>query len=333
MKFGSLTVKKGEKVQGKIKVTELADGTSVKVPITVISGNNEGPILYTQSACHGVEINGTEAIRQMIDQINPKKLSGTFVTIPIVNILAARNRLTWTPVELDYEFGNMNRTWPGNKDGSLTERMSYTIFEEVIKKVDIVIDHHTGSMPTINWIYFYEGDNEQKKLALNYGTKYLVAEKAGTDEWKKKRFYGKLRVVCLEQLGIPAICPELDGRDHLDKDAVKVGVRGIKNIMRYFKMIEGEIELPEKQYITTNTEFGYVKANRGGWFLPSVEVGNQVEANQKIGTIYSILDGFDEIEKIFSPRDGIVHSLNKSPIVWPGVRISRIDKIIEEINN
>jgi len=334
LKVGNIKAEKGEKIFGKIKVTELADGSPVEVPVAIINGIGDGPVLYTQSACHGVEINGTEAIRRVIGELNPNKMQGALIAIPIVNILAARHRLGHTPETLDSLYGNMNRTWPGNPDGTLTERMSYMLFEEAVKKADYVIDHHTGEMPTLMcWIYFYEGIKEQENLAKVYGAEYLIAEKAGTEEWKKKRFFGKLRVVCHEQLKIPAICPELDGRDHLEEDAIQIAIRGIKNVMKHIGIIEGEPILPKKQYILSNTELGHVKANKGGWFLPEVKVGKKVNKGDSIGKLFNILDGFNEIDLLKAPRDGIVHNINKSPVVWPGVSVARVEAIVEEITN
>jgi len=333
LKVGEVCADPGEKAFGGLKVAELADGSSVKVPVILVNGAKEGPILYTQAACHGYEINGTEAIRRIGMELDPKGMSGGLIAIPIVNVLAARYRRGHTLEQLDSEFGNMNRTWPGNPDGTITERMAYVIFEEAVKKAGCVIDHHTGDKPTVSWVFYYEGAKEQEDLARIYGAEYLVAEKAGTEEWKKKRFYGKLRVVCHEQLGIPSICPELDGHDHLDEEAVQLGVRGIRNVMKHLGMIGGRVELPPKQYIVSNTELGYVKASRGGWFVPEVKVGDRVHKGDVVGRVLSILDGFKEVEVLRAPRDGFVHSLNSSPMVWPGVRAAGVDLIVKEITN
>lgn len=103
--------------------------------------------------------------------------------------------------------------------------------------------------------------------------------------------------------------------------------------MKHLDMLGGKIELPRRQYILSNTEAGHVKTDKGGWFIPEVEVGEEINEGQTVGRILSILEGFKEKDVLESPRDGIVHSLNASPVVWPGTRVAGVDKIVEKIKN
>jgi predicted deacylase len=84
--MGALSVKAGKKASGELPLVKLITGNQISIPFYVFNGKSPGPVLWISAAIHGDEIAGVEVIRQIIKRIDPKKLSGTLVAVPIVNV-------------------------------------------------------------------------------------------------------------------------------------------------------------------------------------------------------------------------------------------------------
>lgn len=332
LQVGSIKVSPGEKVHGCLNVGSMADDTSIEIPVTLIQGIKDGPVLYIQAACHGEEINGVEVIRRVVSKLDPGKLKGSLIAVPVANPLAFRSKQTFTPIELE----NMNRVFPGRPDGRLSERMAYAIWINCIKdKADFVIDLHTGIRTMLTFIFVEYGEDEairkSSELARVFGTEYIVKE-VRDEYWKRIRFGGKLRNVCNKH-GIPSITPELDGRRHLDEEAIQIGVRGVLNVMKYLGMIEGTIELPPKQYVLKwSPGEPKITSSQGGIFISRVKPGQMVEEGQNLGFIYSIKT-LEIVEEVKAHKSGIVRYVAEYPVINAGDRILEISEVIDVIEN
>lgn len=331
IRVGNVSARGGEKTSGLLKAGELSDGSSIDIPVNIINGVNEGPVVYSQVACHGEEINGIEVHRRIFSELDPGKMSGAVILIPVANVLAYRLRQSMMPVKLDEYFINMNRAWPGKPDGSLSERMAHVMFNEAVEKADYVIDFHTGWSGMIDHTVFMAEDEKTEELARIFGTKVLVSEATKREEWEKERFSGKLRVVATKR-GKPSICPELGGMLRFDWASIKKGIRGFKNVMKYLRMIKGKPELPRRQVVISN-HLGRINANRGGIFIPESKLGDMLSKGDVVGKIYSIRKLFKEVETLKAPCDGLLYSLWDNPVVYSGANIGLIGKIIKETTN
>jgi uncharacterized protein len=97
----------GQKKRLEIPVARLPTQTMISLPVKVVNGVEEGAILWLSAAIHGDEINGVEIIRQVLEQINPKKLKGTVIAVPIVNIFGFIEQSRYLPDRRD-----LNRAFP-----------------------------------------------------------------------------------------------------------------------------------------------------------------------------------------------------------------------------
>ena len=138
--IGTIEAKRGEKVSGSIIVEEGIDqGTFI--PITIINGAKPGPILTLVAGVHGTEYVPIIALQKVVDEISAKELKGTIVLVHIANMLAFSNRTVYiNPVDNK----NLNRIFPGKKNGTISERIAYTMTNEIFKKSDYLIDLHGG---------------------------------------------------------------------------------------------------------------------------------------------------------------------------------------------
>src|SRR5688572_4525195 len=113
-------IKRGSRACLMLLMPKLYDWTPLTMPVHVLAGGRPGPVLCLTAAVHGDEVNGIEIIRRIIRKINPKRLSGTVIAIPIVNIYGFLNQTRYSMDRRD-----LNRSFPGSTTGSLASRFAY----------------------------------------------------------------------------------------------------------------------------------------------------------------------------------------------------------------
>jgi predicted deacylase len=331
-----ITVQPGELKRGVLSIPEFfADGQSIEMPFTVIHGKEEGKTLYVQVAQHGSEVMGLDALRRLITKLDPKKMKGTLIYC-LPNPLAFRERARATI--FDPKPGGMNRVWPGDPEGSLTERMAHLIFTELVSHADEVVDLHTASRNCSVWA-FYEADGVSEKapretalrseeMAHLFGAPIMYVE---ADAYGGRK---TLRASCVDT-GIPAIVPELGANSHFDEEIIMIAYRGVKNIMISLGIIEGDIVLPVQQvklkWLSDMKKY-YAFAHKAGIFIPEVELGDIVEKGQRIGYIYSPRD-FKTLQVLEAPQSGYVFSIRENPVVHQGDALIAVPELLEYIDN
>lgn len=336
LKIAGLRVNPGEIKRGVLNIPEFfADGQSMEIPFTIIHGAEKGKILYVQVAQHGSEVMGLDALRRLIPELNPSKMKGTLIYC-LPNPLAFRERVRATM--FDSKPGGMNRVWPGDPKGSLTERMAYKIWTDLVSHSDEVIDLHTASRNCPVWV-FYEADGVSEKvpreiaqrseeMAHLFGAPIMYVE---MDAYGGRK---TLRASCVDN-GKPAIVPELGGHGFFDENIVMIAYRGVKNIMISLGIIDGEIELPPKQvklkWLSDMKKY-YTYAQKGGIFIPEVELCDIVEKDARIGFIYSPRT-FETIEVLTAPQSGYVFTIRENPVAHQGDSLIAVPEVLEWLVN
>lgn len=336
LEVAGLQVKAGEKAHGVLEIPLFfSDGQSIEIPFTVLRGTKPGKTLYIQVAQHGSEVMGLDAVRRLMTELNPSEMNGTLIYC-LPNPLAFREKARSTM--LDPVPGGMNRVWPGDQKGSLTERMAHLIWTELVSHADEVVDLHTSGRKSPVWV-FYEADGVSEKalretalrseeMARLFGPPILYVEAEAYGGRKT------LRASCVDS-GIPAIVPELSGAGYFDEDIVQLTHRGLRNIMIDLGIIDGEIKLPGKQVKlrwTANPRDYSASAGVGGIFIPTVGLGDVVKKGQEIGFIYSPRT-FKTLEKLYAPQDGYIFTVRENPVAHIGDRLIGVPEIIEWIEN
>ena len=152
--------------------TELFEGVPVSTPVLAINGALPGPNLCLTAAVHGDELNGVEMVRRVLHDINPDKLSGAIIGVPIVNVQGFRRGSRYLPDRRD-----LNRYFPGNPTGSAAARIAHSFFTNVIAHCDALIDLHTGSFERANLPQIrarIEDDPHLGELASAFGAPVIL---------------------------------------------------------------------------------------------------------------------------------------------------------------
>jgi len=315
----------GETRRGVVTVGNFADGTPLEVPFILMNGAKEGPLVYVEAACHGSEINGLEVIRRLVkEKLDPAKLGGAFIFVPVTNVVAFNHRMGHTPFDQE----NMNRVWPGKQSGGMSERIAYHVWENCVKQADYVIDLHTGNSTLVPHVVYMAGRDKSREMAKVFGIEVLVQEEVDPD-WKEKRFGGKLRNTA-DEAGKVAICPELGGNQRFEEPRVLEGVRGVLNVAKWLGMIEGQVEYAPRYRVVQQAHLTQVRASKGGALIFKVKSGERVAKGQVLAEVYSPRD-FSVLEQVLSPMDGLVIMTADNPVVHTGELVVMMGAILEEI--
>jgi len=307
MKIGDFKVTRGEKISGSLKVAAKSL-SSIDIPITVISGEQDGPHLCVMAGEHPNEYAGIEAAIRLSKDISPKEISGTITILPIINVPGFEER---TPYFNPIDKVNVDEAWPGKlTGGSITEIMLYNIFHKVISKSNCIVSLHGGDIceSMIPCAYFWiigkdDVDRLAEEVAKLFSTEYTI----------QYSFPAKL-VSEAGKLGIPKIIVEAGGEGKLLEKDVEILYKGVFNVMKHLKMIKGEPTLEVKpKIIKGKDKLAYVSSSQGGLFYSNVEVGDIVSKGDIIGEIKDIQGRV--LEKIVAPINGkIFFKIN--PLPW-----------------
>ncbi|RBI58761.1 succinylglutamate desuccinylase [halophilic archaeon] len=300
-------------------------GTKIATTIHTYTGTEDGPTIYLQAAQHGREVNGAEVLRRLHDRIIDADLAGRVIAVPVADPLTFDHVSYVTPAQLDRINPNMNRVWPGDKNGSVHERMAARLWEHACQ-ADAIIDLHTGSPNMLPHVVALEGHSSSLELGRVFGTKLLLTEQAHTaasDEWHQRSFGGKLRVAAVDE-GIPSITPELAYNKQILEDAVETGVRGILNVLRHLDVLDETPEDTGPQTLARN-HLGRIVAAESGLFRsnPDITVGSTVQSGTFLGTLYDPTT-YEALQTVKATRDGLLYALTQEATIIMGEALANI---------
>jgi predicted deacylase len=325
--IGSISVQPGNKATGLLELSRTAEGTPFGVPVVIVNGAVKGPTLTIVCGIHGDEYDGMTAAANAMRKLSPSDMRGSVVLFPVTNMPAFSAGMRISPIDQV----NLNSIFPGDPEGSFSKRLAFALFKEIMERSNYLLDLHSGGN-TLNVcpyvICHVEGEygHLSEGLARAYGVSSILRTKTRGD-WVAGTLYAEATV-----RGVPAILPEAGGEGRLKKSSIEIHERGIMNVMRYLKMIAGEVKTPEKLTFLSNVRGlggGYLRATKSGLLNLSIEAGDVVSRGDKIG---EILDVFGELrEQIISPKNGMITDLRTLPLVREGDAVAFLLEVEEVI--
>lgn len=311
--LGPIKVEPGMRKNELFPVGQRPDGSTWGIPLIIINGVREGPRLSVTGAVHGDEHEGPRAIQDVANELDPKKLAGTFIGVPVVHVASyiapiAGDISSMRESPIDWK--NLNRVAPGRPDGTVTERLAYAVCNDIFSYVDYHVDFHSGGTrgTSLQMAGFtpVEGEFGQKSLEL---AKCFPVETL----WKTPP-WGKMGVAAREK-GVLHMAVEVTGQGRCDEEDVQICITGIKNVMKYLGMIEGDLEdIPqERRCIDRET---YVYAQVGGLLRPNVRTGDLMSRGELLGVATDVYGTV--VEEFRAPFDGIVTGIRTKSVVWAG---------------
>lgn len=218
IEIAGIAVAPGERRTIEVPITDLSTHTPINMPVHVIHGRRDGPVLFVCGAIHGDEISGVEIIRRLMKLGGLKRLRGTLIAVPIVNILGFLNNSRYLPDRRD-----LNRSFPGRSSGSLAARLADLFIREIVSKATHGIDLHTAAIHRNNYPQVRADlDNpELERLARAFGVPLTI--NADLRE-------GSLRAAAAS-IGVPVFVYEGGEALRFDELPIRSGVNGVVRCM------------------------------------------------------------------------------------------------------
>ncbi|MCB9359969.1 MAG: succinylglutamate desuccinylase/aspartoacylase family protein [Flavobacteriales bacterium] len=309
--FLGQNIERGKTVQINLDIARLHTRTAVEVPVIVARGEKPGPIILFNAGIHGDEVNGVEIVRQIISKGYHKPECGTVVCIPVLNVFGFLHKTREFPDGRD-----LNRVFPGSKEGSLASRFAYYLMKDVVPYVDYCVDYHTGASSRFNYTHLrIEGTNPKSiELANVFGAPYILLSKQLPKSFRSEA----------AKIGVGVLLFEGGKSLDLDRAVTKVGVKGALRIMHHLGMRDFTKQLSTETFVEpiTLTDSTWMRARHSGMFRTSVSIGTKIKKGMVLG---SISDPFGDFEKrVISKHDGVIICSNHSPLVHQGDAIFHI---------
>ncbi len=317
--INGVTIKPGTRVSIDLPTGRLYTHTPITVPVHVVSGKKAGPRLFISAAIHGDEINGVEIIRRLLKLPALKRVRGTIIAIPIVNVHGLINHSRYLPDRRD-----LNRSFPGSEKGSLAARLANTFMKEIVEKSSHGIDLHTGALHRDNLpqIRANLDDEETERLARSFNAPVIISSNLRD---------GSLRESASEY-GIPMLLYEAGEALRFDEVSIRAGVKGIVNVMRELEMLPPSLSKRKKKIEPVVARSSYwVRAPESGILRAMIPLGARVKKNTLLGVV---ADPFGETEaNVKAQYSGIVIGRTNLPLVNEGDALYHIARFedIEEI--
>jgi len=275
--------------------------TAFSWPYVSIRGDRAGPTVCVTAGMHGSEYAGIEAALRLANELEPGRLAGHVIVLPIINQLAFWDRVAGV-VPADGK--NLSRVFPGRRDGTATEVMAAYLFDEVFARCDALIDLHGGDVMErlMPFTIYQETDDpvldaKSRALAASYGLPLAVRR---SKEVLRRPVPGYMQAAA-GMRGIPAIVAEAGGEDQAKPSDVDVHLRGLRNSLTHLGVISGGSVSPAPLRLV---EFTLVSASREGLFSSSVDLGDQVRSGQLIGQLRDLWGR--HLEDVIAPVDATV---------------------------
>ncbi len=305
---GNVRVRAGAAKEVELPITRLVTGADVSLPVRVVHGREDGPVVWVNAAIHGDEVVGIEVIRRVLATLSPRDFRGTLVAVPIVNVLGFMTGDRYLPDRRD-----LNRSFPGSSRGSLAARIAHLFMTEVVGKCEVGIDLHTGSDRRANLpqVRADLDDARTRRLAEAFGAPVMLHARIRD---------GSLRHAARDE-GATVLVYEGGEAWRFDDYAIDAGVAGVRRVLAALGMVDPLDEEPPPATVECR-QSGWVRARRTGILQVDVGLGEHVEQGQRLG---SVSDSFGRRTRlVHADRSGIVIGLTNAPLVNSGDAIVHI---------
>lgn len=268
-----------------------------------VSAHQNGPRLVVIAGVHGDEYEPMLAAMGLVEKLPEILLKGEVVIVPIANYGAYDNQTRCGKDGLD-----LARTCPGKQDGSATEKVAFEL-SEIIKTADYLVDLHTGGVmydisPLAGYMLHSSEEvlNEHRNMALAFGLPIVWGTEPGPE--------GRTLSIARDA-NIPAIYVEYGGGVNVRPQVTEAYQDGVLNILRYLKMIDGEVEskvVEDRYWVEDYREAsgflqGKMPSPVSGIFVKNVNIGEQVKEGQKWGDIVDPMTG--SVTPVYVDCDGL----------------------------
>src|SRR5581483_8067690 len=295
--FDPRRVASGGKQAFLLRFDEQAQNGPDLLPVLVARGTRQGKTLVAMAGVHGDEYEGVQTIQDVFRSLDPQAMSGTFIGVPVANLAAHRAGTRLTPADQ----GNLARAFPGNAEGTATERLASALAKHVIRWADFLVDLHSAGLkyafpPLVGYDASGTAVGKQSRAAaFAFGTPVV---------WGHPSIPAGRTISEASARGIPWLYTEASGAGRIAADDLGLFVRGTVNVLKFLNILPGRPDAPPPSFHL----FGEGDTDRlssfkeGGFFVPNLRLLDCVEAGQSIGHVRDLVG--ETIEEIVAREAG-----------------------------
>lgn len=285
---------------------------SVMIPVTVVK-RGDGPTALLTGANHGDEYEGPVALFDLARTLTAEQVSGRVIIVPAMNYPAFCAGTRTSPIDR----GNLNRSFPGRPDGTVTEKIADYFTRTLLPLADVVLDFHSGGR-TLDFLPFAAAhilpDKAQEArcfaavaaFAAPYALRMLEIDAVGMYD------------TTAEQQGKVFVTTELGGGGTSRPETVAIARRGVRNLLRHAGILPGAVEPAPSRWLDMPSADCFLFSDEAGLIEPCVDLGQSVKSGQIVTRIHPIgRTGFAPRE--YRARlDGMLMARHFPGLVKPG---------------
>ena len=279
---------------------------SIRMPVACIK-NGSGPTILFTGGNHGDEYEGILALHKLSRELEAKEVQGRVLIVPALNLPAVRAGTRTSPID----GGNMNRVFPGDRNGTITWVIAHYVETELLPLTDIAVDIHSGGK-TLNFIpsaiMHRLDDKAQEARTLQAVEAFGAPLGMVIVELDKD---GMLDA-SVEDAGKPFVSTELGGAGTVTVESLEIAEIGVRNLLKHFELIEGTVVTRESRGLEPTRLMDvpsadcYVIAEEDGIVEPLVTLGDEIEAGQPVARVHFIEQPGREPNELTARHGGMV---------------------------
>ncbi len=253
---------------------------SIMIPITVIRNGN-GPTALLTGGNHGDEYEGPIALFDLAANLEPDDVTGRVIIVPAMNYPAFRAAARTSPVDK----GNMNRSFPGHPDGTVTEKIADYFQRILLPMADVVLDIHAGGK-TLEFVPFAAAhtlpDKEQQARCVGameafnapYSMMLLEIDSAGMYD------------TAAEEMGKTFISTELGGGGTATGRSVAIGKKGVRNVLIHSGILNGVPAVEPSIRLDMPSDECFTFSEHDGLLEPHADLGQAVRKGDLLARVW-----------------------------------------------
>jgi len=296
----------GETQNVRYTISETYFGDPIRIPVTIVNGEDPGPTVFLSAAIHGDELNGIEVVREVAHDWDHADLRGTLVCMPVLNVPGFMSQQRYLPI---YD-RDLNRSFPGREGSTSAKRIAHRIFRNFVAPADLGVDFHTSTRGRTNMLHV-RADMENDavaRVARAFASNVIIAS-SGPE--------GSLRHEATAA-GVPTITVEMGEAHRFQRGLIDRALAGVASVLAEFEALPtGEVRWPGwRTVIEESDEKTWIRADAGGLVDMHQTRGDLVYEGERICTITNPFKA--RSETVEAPFTGLLVGALENPLVYPG---------------